>query len=247
MGNVCVPELPPISFREGLVELAHEVIQCRRCSRLATHCKDVAETKRRAYRDWVYWGKPVPGFGDHLGRLFVLGLAPGAHGANRTGRVFTGDPSGTFLYSVLHEAGFASQAASVSASDGLRLLDVYISCAVRCAPPGNRPEGSEIRECRSFLKRELALLNCVEGVIVLGRLAFDTYLALLRERGYPIERSAFRFGHGREWSFGAGEPWLISSYHPSPHNTSSGRLTESMLREIFTRARRMLNRDAPSL
>lgn len=238
---------PPVASREGLVELAREVTQCRRCSRLAAHCQGVAETKRRAYRDWVYWGKPVPGFGDHSARLFVLGLAPGAHGANRTGRVFTGDPSGNFLYQVLHQVGFASQAASVSSSDGLTLRDAYISCSVRCAPPGNRPQDSEIRECRSFLKRELALLSCVTVVVVLGRLAFDTYLALLRERGYPTERSAFRFGHGKEWSFGAGEPWLISSYHPSPHNTSTGRLTEGMLRDIFTRARTMLDRPGPTL
>jgi uracil-DNA glycosylase family 4 len=176
----------------------------------------------------------VPGFGDPQARVFILGLAPGAHGANRTGRVFTGDRSGDFLYGVLHRTGFASQPESVSAHDGLALTDAWISASVRCAPPDNKPAPEEIAACREFLARELALLTRVRVVVALGRLAHDNYLALIGER-----RSAYPFGHGHEHRLPGGV-LLIDSYHPSQQNTSTGKLTEPMLVEVFDRARQAL-------
>ena len=220
--------------RNPLAVLENDIVSCTRCSRLIEHCTSVAQVKRRAYRDQSYWGRPVPGFGDPRARLFILGLAPGAHGANRTGRVFTGDRSGDFLYAVLHAIGFASQPASVAADDGLRLRDAWIGASVRCAPPDNKPTPEEIVSCRGFLVRELALLKSVKAVVALGRIAHDNYLAVRGER-----RSAYSFGHGCEHRFGSG-PVLIDSYHPSQQNTSTGKLTEPMLREVFERARVVL-------
>jgi uracil-DNA glycosylase family 4 len=220
--------------------LQQEVTTCRRCPRLVQHCRRVAAVKRRAYRDWEYWGRPVPSFGDPAARLLIVGLAPAAHGANRTGRMFTGDRSGEFLYRVLWEAGFASQPASVSRDDGLELHDAYITAAVRCAPPGNRPSPGEIRNCGEYLKRELDLLPNLRVVVALGRVAFDAYLSVLLDRGLIRRRSAFRFGHDREHDIGPRQPLLISSYHPSQQNTSTGRLTHAMLRQVFLRARRRL-------
>lgn len=200
----------------------------------------MAAVKRRAYRDCDYWGKPVPSFGDPQARLLIIGLAPAAHGANRTGRMFTGDRSGEFLYRVLHQTGFASRPESVSRGDGLRLSDAYVTAAVRCAPPGNRPTPAEIRACGRHLARELELLPGLRVVVALGRIAFDAYLARLLERGAIAARSPFRFGHNQEHRTGAGQPVLISSYHPSQQNTSTGRLTRRMLRAVFLRARRLL-------
>jgi len=200
----------------------------------------VGRVKRRAYRDWNYWAKPVPGFGDPKARLLLVGLAPGAHGANRTGRMFTGDSSGDFLYKVLFAAGFASQPTSVSRDDGLKLMDAYISAAVRCAPPDNKPTVEEIRTCRPYMKRELELLETVAVVVALGRLAFDVYLAILRDQGKITRRSGFIFAHDAEHRTGPDQPLLISSYHPSQQNTSTGKLTEAMLRAVFERARRYL-------
>jgi uracil-DNA glycosylase family 4 len=197
----------------------------------------VAEVKRRAYRDWDYWGKPVPPFGDPQARLLVIGLAPAAHGGNRTGRMFTGDRSGDFLYRALYETGFASQAESRSRDDGLTLSGAYITAAVRCAPPANKPALDEFRNCRPYLERELDLLRDLRVVVALGRIAFDTYLAILRDRGTIRSRAAFPFGHNREHHPGVGLPALISSYHPSQQNTSTGKLTAKMLREVFERAR----------
>ena len=219
--------------------LKNEVVACERCPRLREYCRHIAVEKRRAYRDWDYWGKPVPPFGDPRARLLVIGLAPAAHGGNRTGRMFTGDRSGDFLYRALHETGFASQPESRSCSDGLTLSAAYITAAVRCAPPGNKPTREEFRNCRPYLERELDLLTDVRVVVALGRIAFDAYLGILRDRGIIRSRAAFRFGHNREYHLTAGQPVLVSSYHPSQQNTSTGKLTATMLRQVFERARRL--------
>lgn len=200
----------------------------------------MAETKRRAYADWTYWGRPVPSFGPADARLLILGLAPGAHGANRTGRIFTGDSSGNFLYRALFETGFASQPQSVSRDDGMELWDARISCSVRCAPPDNKPSPTEIRTCRAWLVRELALLPKIQVVVAFGRVAFDDYLAMQRDAGHIRTRGAFVFGHNRLHEIGPGLPVLVSSFHPSQQNTSTGKLTAQMLREVFERARASL-------
>ncbi len=223
-----------------IANLMREVTACERCPRLRDYCRLVAEEKRRAYRDWEYWGKPVPSFGDLNARVLAIGLAPGAHGANRTGRMFTGDRSGEFLYRALYQTGFANQAESNSREDGMVLTGVYITAAVRCAPPDNKASLEEFRNCRAFLERELEILKHVKVVVALGRLAFDTYLGILRDRGVIATRSAFVFGHGREHSTGPASPLLISSYHPSQQNTLTGKLTAEMLRQVFERARTAL-------
>jgi uracil-DNA glycosylase family 4 len=214
------------------VSLDKEVVACRRCPRLIEHCRRVAEIKRRAWRDWEYWGKPVPPFGAASARLLIIGLAPGAHGANRTGRMFTGDRSGDFLFRALHETGFATQAESRSRDDGLALKDAYITAAVRCAPPDNKPSREEIRNCRGFLEREIEMLTRLRVVVTLGRVAFDVYLSILGQRERHL------FGHNRVHRMGVGLPLLISSYHPSQQNTSTGRLTYAMLKAVFVRAQR---------
>lgn len=224
---------------DSLTVLHREIVACERCPRLREHCLRVAAVKRRAFRDWTYWGRPVPPFGDPAARLLILGLAPAAHGANRTGRMFTGDRSGDFLFRALHETGYASQAASTARDDGLRLAGAYVTASVRCAPPDNKPERAEIEACRPYLKRELDLLRQVRVVVALGKLAFDNYLDVLKGRGEVASRSGFVFAHDREHSTGAGHPVLISSYHPSQQNTSTGRLTREMLHAVFARARRI--------
>jgi uracil-DNA glycosylase len=221
--------------------LQTEIVACTRCPRLREHCAHIAAVKRRAYRDWEYWGKPVPGFGDPAAQLLILGLAPGAHGSNRTGRPFTGDESGNWLYRVLHRAGFASQPASVSRDDGLELRDAYITAAARCAPPGNKPTPEELRNCRPFLEREISLLPNVKVVVALGKIGFDTYLEILKSRGAIRSRAAFEFGHNRAYRIAAGEPVLLASYHPSQQNTSTGKLTEKMLLEVFRHARKIID------
>jgi uracil-DNA glycosylase len=210
--------------RSPLATLAKEIIACEQCPRLRAHCQQVAVVKRRAYQSETYWGRPVPGFGDPAARLLVLGLAPGAHGANRTGRVFTGDRSGDFLFRAMHDTGFANQPTSTSRADGLVLRDAWISASVRCAPPDNKPEPDEIRACQPFLERELALLKNLAGVIVLGRLAFDVYTRIIGARGLSFAHGQF---HGHL------HPWLLCSYHPSQQNTSTGRLTRQMLEDVF--------------
>jgi len=222
--------------------LQAELVLCRRCPRLRDHCDEIAATKRRAYREWDYWGKPVPSFGDPQGRVLIIGLAPGAHGSNRTGRMFTGDGSGNFLYAALHRTGFASQARSVSRDDGLTLNDCYITAAAHCAPPGNKPTRDELRNCRPFLERELELLTNVKVVVALGKIAFDNYLDILKARGSITSRTAFVFAHDRQFSTGFGTPTLVSSYHPSQQNTSTGKLTQKMLAAVFRRARRIIER-----
>ena len=227
---------------KALEILNREIIACEKCPRLVQYRAHVAQVKRRAFRDWEYWAKPVPGFGDPRARLLLVGLAPGAHGANRTGRIFTGDSSGDFLFRAMYDTGFASQPESVSADDGLKLRDAYISAAVRCAPPGNKPLPQEFRNCRPYLERELELLANVRVVIALGKLAFDTYLGILRDQGKIQRRAGFVFAHGRAHRTGPGQPLLISSYHPSQQNTFTGKLTPKMFRAVFLRARRELGR-----
>jgi uracil-DNA glycosylase len=229
-----------VNFSSGpLAVLEQEVISCRRCPRLVEHCTEIGRIKRRAYRDWEYWAKPVPAFGDPNARVLILGLAPGAHGSNRTGRPFTGDGSGVTLYRVLHRAGFASQPDSWSRDDGLRLVDAYITAAVRCAPPGNKPIPEEIRSCRPFVERELLSLPRLRVVVALGKIAFDVYLSILRDQGVIRSRAPFVFGHNRAHRMVPGLPVLISSYHPSQQNTSTGKLTEKMLLDVFRRAKKI--------
>jgi uracil-DNA glycosylase family 4 len=206
--------------------LEQEIVACERCPRLRDYCREVAQVKRRAYLDQKYWGKPVPSFGDPQARVLILGLAPGAHGANRTGRMFTGDKSGEFLYRALYETGFANQPTSTSREDGLQLSGAYISASAHCAPPDNKPSREELLNCRPYLERELELLKNLRVVVALGRIAFDTYLSIVNE--------SRKFGHNIVHDL---TPTLISSYHPSQQNTSTGKLTAKMLREVFEQAR----------
>ncbi len=220
--------------------LARDVVHCEKCPRLRAYCLEVARTKRRAYRDQDYWGLPVPAFGDPRARVLVIGLAPGAHGANRTGRMFTGDRSGGFLYRALYETGFASQPTSVSREDGLELSGVYITGAAHCAPPDNKPLPEELASCGPYLEREIELLQDLRVVVALGALAFRAYLGILRDRGLIANVSAFAFGHNVLHATAPGLPVLIGSYHPSQQNTSTGKLTAAMLREVFERARSLI-------
>jgi len=222
-----------------LAILQQEVIACRNCPRLVEYIGEIGRVKRRAYRDWDYWAKPVPSFGDANARVLIVGLAPGAHGSNRTGRPFTGDGSGATLYRVLHRAGFASRAESRSRDDGLRLIDAYITAAVRCAPPGNKPTTEEIHNCRPYMERELALLSNLQVVVALGKIAFDVYLSVLRDQGVIRSRSPYLFGHNRVHRIAPGTPVLVSSYHPSQQNTSTGKLTEKMLLDVFRQAKKL--------
>ncbi|MGD0774692.1 MAG: uracil-DNA glycosylase [Candidatus Solibacter sp.] len=223
--------------------LNQEIIACGRCPRLREHSAEVAQLKRRAYREQTYWGLPVPSFGDPAASVLVLGLAPGAHGSNRTGRMFTGDRSGDMLYKVLHKTGFASQPASVSREDGLRLHDLYITAAAHCAPPGNKPTPEELRNCRPYLEREMELLRNLKVVVALGKIAFDVYLEVLKSHGVIGSRAPFVFGHDLEYRPAPGYPVLISSYHPSQQNTSTGKLTEGMLMDVFRRARKVAEKE----
>lgn len=226
---------------DALNTLQREIIGCGRCPRLLEHCRQVAAAKRRAYRQWAYWGKPVPSFGDPRARLLLIGLAPGAHGANRTGRAFTGDGSGDFLYDALHETGFASQPTATSLDDGLTLTDCYIASAVRCAPPQNKPLPEEFAACRGFLARELVLLRQVRAVLVLGRLALDTYLAVLQSQGTTVRKRDWPFIHGSRYRLPDCVPALLCSYHPSRQNTQTGRLTKSMMVQVLELAKETIS------
>jgi uracil-DNA glycosylase family 4 len=228
-----------VETAQVLLVLQSEIVKCHRCPRLREHCAHVAAIKRRAYRGCDYWGQPVPAFGDPQARVLILGLAPAAHGANRTGRMFTGDRSGEWLYRALYQTGFASQATSVARDDGLTLHGVYITAAARCAPPDNKPERQELLNCRPFLERELDLLTQVTVVVALGKIAFDHYLEVLKSRGVIRSRAPFAFGHNRQFTIAPGQPVLISSYHPSQQNTSTGKLTERMLLDVFRKARKL--------
>jgi uracil-DNA glycosylase family 4 len=221
----------------SLPSVHREIVACTRCPRLREYCATVARDKKRAHRDDEYWGRPVPGFGDPRARVLVLGLAPAAHGANRTGRVFTGDGSGDFLMRALHDAGFASIPTSRHAHDGLRLTDAYIAAAVRCAPPDNRPTPEEIANCERHLDAELAALPRVRVVVALGRIAADAYWRLLARRGLVV-RPRPAFVHGATYTPPSpGLPALVMSYHPSRQNTNTKRLTPAMLDDVFALAR----------
>jgi uracil-DNA glycosylase family 4 len=219
----------------GFVTLRREVIACRLCPRLVSWREETARTKVRRFAEHEYWGKPIPGFGDPDARLLLVGLAPAAHGGNRTGRMFTGDESGNWLFRALHRAGFASQPESVGTSDGLSLTDCYITATCRCAPPQNKLLPLEIRNCRPFLHREIALLGNVRVVVGLGRIGFDTALAAFREMSLIDYRKRPLFAHGARYRFGRFT--FIASFHPSQQNTFTGRLTMPMLDRIFRTAR----------
>ena len=221
-----------------LTVLNHEVIACTRCPRLVGYREQVARERRRAYRDCEYWGKPVPGFGDPDGRVLIMGLAPGAHGSNRTGRPFTGDASGKFMFPVLHETGFANQPNASDRNDGLRLKDLYITAAVRCAPPANKPTPQELAECSQFLDREIAGLERVKVVVALGKIGFDAYLNYLKRRGPLPNRQKYLFKHGFSYRLPDGKV-LLASYHPSNQNTQTGKLTREMFVEIFKEAAKL--------
>jgi uracil-DNA glycosylase family 4 len=218
--------------------LEAEIISCRRCPRLVEWREGVARTKRRAYQGEVYWGKPVPGFGDRCARVLVVGLAPAAHGANRTGRMFTGDSSGNFLYAALFRAGFADRPMSLGANDGLTLHDVFVSAACRCAPPDNRPTPGELAACLPFLAGEMALLPELQVIVALGHIAFEAVLRMYPEQGRATPR--LRFGHALAQPLGAARPWLVASYHPSRQNTQTGRLTPEMFDEVWSTTRALL-------
>jgi uracil-DNA glycosylase len=219
-------------------DLARRIHACRACPRLVEWRETVARDRRAAFADEVYWGKPVAGFGDPEGRLMVLGLAPAAHGANRTGRMFTGDRSGDWLYRALHRAGFADRPESVSAGDGLTLIDCWVTSAVKCAPPANRPTADERDRCRGWLEAEIDRLRGLTAIVCLGGFAWTVAHGVLASRGLVTERPRPRFGHGA--SYPTAGPAVIGSYHPSQQNTFTGRLTEQMLDEVFAAARRHL-------
>lgn len=218
-----------------LTILNREVIACTRCPRLVKYRAEVARVKRRAYLSWDYWGKPVPGFGDPDARVLVMGLAPGAHGSNRTGRPFTGDASGNFMYPVLYETGFANQPTATDRNDGLLLSDLYITAAVRCAPPDNKPLPQELAECAVFLDRELAGLKRVKVVVALGKIGFDAYLNYMKRLGLLQSKKPYLFQHGAHYRLPDGKV-LLASYHPSNQNTQTGKLTRKMFVEIFKQA-----------
>ena len=218
--------------------LTQRIVTCEACPRLVAYRQEVGRVKRRAYRDWDYWSRPVPGFGDYEARLLIVGLAPGAHGSNRTGRMFTGDSSGQTLYGALYRAGFANQPTWEHPEDGLQLHDVFITAAARCAPPQNKPTSQELAACLPFLVQEMTLLSRVRVVLVLGRIAFDCVLGLFREQGYALPPLEFR--HGACYSLGEGLPLLAISYHPSRQNTQTGRLTLEMFDAVFVQIKALL-------
>ena len=219
--------------------LEQEVVACRRCARLVKYREEIGREKRRAYAECDYWARPVPGFGDPSARVLLLGLAPGAHGSNRTGRMFTGDSSGRFLYPALYRADFASQPEAEAVGDGLKLTDCWITAVGRCAPPENKPLPEELVNCSEFLDRELALLSELRVVVALGKIAFDGYLAHLARTGYAIRKSEYKFAHGAEY-FLPNEITLLASYHPSNQNTATGKLTQAMFAAIFERAKELI-------
>lgn len=216
-------------------ELEGDITVCRQCPRLVEWREEIAAQKRRAFSDWDYWGKPVPGFGDHEAQLLIIGLAPGAHGSNRTGRMFTGDSSGDTLFGAMHRAGFANKPMARGRGDDLKLQDAFLTAVGRCAPPKNRPTAEELTNCRPFLLREIELLHRVRVVLTLGQIAFDGYLRALRGQGLEIPR--LKFAHGLWHDFAPPAPSLVACYHPSRQNTQTGRLTDEMMDAVFSRIR----------
>jgi uracil-DNA glycosylase len=227
--------MPRVSTATELARLTDEIVACRACPRLVEWRERVAREKRAAFRDETYWGRPVPGFGDPRARILLLGLAPAAHGGNRTGRVFTGDRSGDWLFAALHRAGLANRPTSVRADDGLRLRDAYIAAAVRCAPPDNAPTPAERDTCQPYLERELALLDRLRVIVVLGGFAYASAWRVLAAAGHRLPSPRPRFAHGLEVPLGA--TTILGCYHPSQQNTFTGRLTEPMLDSVLARAR----------
>jgi uracil-DNA glycosylase family 4 len=227
-----------MSNRSQLDQVNREIISCFKCQRLVAWREEVARVKRKAYRDQEYWGRPVPGFGDPQARVLVVGLAPGAHGSNRTGRVFTGDASGGFLFPALYRAGFANQPLAESRSDGLELQDLYICAVAHCAPPANKPAPAELDNCQPYLERTLEILQ-PKVIVCLGRIAFERVLRL-----YSIRNPAWKFGHGALYKLNTDSlntgPWILCSYHPSQQNTLTGRLTAAMFDEVWAKARSLL-------
>src|ERR1035441_9764667 len=223
---------------QSLEDLNARIVRCERCGRLRPYCAEVARVKRKAYANFEYWGKPVPSFGDPDARVLVLGLAPGAHGSNRTGRMFTGDGSGDFLFPVLHQAGFASQPRAVSRDDGMKLTNLWITAVAHCAPPANKPTPEELANCAPWLDEELRLLRNLRVVVCLGKIAFDGFLRHQLRAGHIASRSSYVFRHAAEYTLPNGLT-LIASYHPSLQNTNPGKLTRTMFLAIFHRARQL--------
>jgi len=227
---------------QWLTILNRELVACTRCPRLVAYREEVARVKRRAYLDRQYWGKPVPGFGDPDARVLIMGLAPGAHGSNRTGRPFTGDASGKFMYPVLYETGFANQPNAIDRNDGLKLKDLYITAAVRCAPPDNKPLPQELAQCSVFMDRELAGLKKVKVVVALGKIGFDAYVNYVKRLGVVHSKKAYVFKHGAHYRLPNGKV-LLASYHPSNQNTQTGKLTRKMFVEIFKQAAKFADQE----
>lgn len=218
--------------------LNREVVSCTKCPRLVAYRRQVGLEKRRAYLEWDYWARPVPGFGDPHARVLILGLAPGAHGSNRTGRPFTGDASGKFMYPILYKVGFASQPNADRRDDGLKLIDCYITAAVRCAPPDNKPLPSELANCAPFLDRELSILKDVKVVVALGKIGFDAYLNCLKRQRVLQSKAEYRFAHEAHYVMPNGVV-LLASYHPSNQNTATGKLTAAMFESVFRTAKKI--------
>ncbi len=229
----------PRDKQKLLEKLNAEIVRCRKCPRLVVYRENVAKEKRRSFQDWNYWGRPVPGFGDPNAKLLILGLAPAAHGGNRTGRVFTGDRSGDFLYEALYRAGFANQPTSTSRDDGLKLTNAYVAAVVRCAPPENKPLPSEMANCRPYLARELEILR-PRAILALGRIAMISYLEVLKREGKIRSFAAFPFAHGASFEIESEACRLFISYHPSQRNTFTGTLTQEMLTAVLEKIRKYL-------
>ena len=228
------------SCMHALTLLQQTISDCTRCPRLTSYRQDIAREKVKRFRDWKYWGRPVSGFGDAQARLFVIGLAPAAHGGNRTGRVFTGDRSGDWLYEALYAFGFANQPLSIHREDGLSLKDCYVAAVVRCAPPANKPTKEEFEMCRSYLREELRLLRRVKVIVALGKIAFDEYLRTCQAIGIQLPSPRPKFSHKAEYPLPGGVI-LLGSYHPSQQNTFTGTLTRPMFHEVFKKARRYVD------
>lgn len=224
-----------------LETLAKKVIGCEKCPRLREHCLKTAKEKRKSFLGETYWGKPIPGFGDPKAHLVMVGLAPAAHGANRTGRIFTGDRSGDWLFRALHRAGFANQAQSTHIGDGLKLRDAYVTCSVRCAPLDNKPTPQEFKNCAPFLYEDLDQFPDAKVFVVLGLIAFHALIGYLNQRGLVLKKSKMKFGHGARFELENGKT-ILCSYHPSQQNTFTGRLTEKMFDSIFTTARQIIRK-----
>jgi uracil-DNA glycosylase family 4 len=235
-------EMPPAP---SLEVLNTQIVACQSCPRLRDYCAEIARVRRRQWRDWSYWGKPVPSFGDPKARVLVMGLAPGAHGSNRTGRPFTGDGSGDFMFPVLYEAGFASQPSSTNREDGLRLTDMWISASVRCAPPGNKPLPEEQRNCAHWLDEEMELMPQVKVIVCLGKIGFDAMVGYFLRTGVLASRKGYEFAHGADYQLPNGLH-LLATYHPSLQNTNTGKLTAPMFLKIFVRARELAQSQARS-